>query len=410
MSIIITDKKSTVASRETINTRFYKEGVSAIMSTNKRPHTIYMNDLLFHEIKDALIPGKDNFSEKVEHILKDYVKSQTGKGSSSKNDNVIKFIDLFAGIGGIRLGFQGDSNNTKCVYSSEWDKFAQKTYQANFGEVPDGDITKVKASDVPNFDVLLAGFPCQPFSSIGKREGFANKTQGTLFFDVLRILKYHMPKAFLLENVPGLLTIQKGETFNIIIGALREAGYSVHYKVLEAADFGLAQSRKRVIIVGFRQDIDDTNFIFPNGNGKNTYIKDILEKNPQGYSISKKLQNNYLFKKDDGRPFIVDRNTKKHAKTLNSSYHKIQRLTGTFVRGGKTGLRLLSELECKRLQGFPDDFKIPVSRTQMYRQMGNSVAIPMIKAVSDNIKSVLTNKPMLNTLTNGDAEQIELIS
>ena len=325
-----------------------------------------------------------------------------------KNDKkkTIKFIDLFAGIGGIRLGFEGDSKNTECIYSSERDKFAQKTYKANFGVTPDGDITKVDASSIPHFDVLLAGFPCQPFSSIGKREGFANETQGTLFFDVLRILKYHMPKAFLLENVPGLLTIQKGKTFRIIIGALKEAGYSVHYSVLEASDFGLAQSRKRVIIVGFRNDIDDSDFIFPAGNGKTTYIKDILEDNPKGYTISEKLQKNYLFKKDDGRPFVVDKTTKKYAKTLNSSYHKIQRLTGTFVKGGSTGLRLLSELECKRLQGFPDDFKIPVSRTQMYRQMGNSVAIPMIKAVSDNIKATLENKPMVNTKPIKETERL----
>lgn len=383
------------------------------MTGKKHSHTVYLNDVLFNEIKDVPIFGKDSFSEKVEVILTDYLKKQKNKNntdSNDGNDGKFRFIDLFAGIGGIRLGFEGDSQNTECVYSSEWDKFAQKTYKANFGVTPDGDITKVDASSIPNFDVLLAGFPCQPFSSIGKREGFANETQGTLFFDVLRILKYHMPKAFLLENVPGLLTIQHGETFRIILGALREAGYSIHHTVLEAANFGLAQSRKRVIIVGFRDDIDDKNFVFPDGNGKTKYVKDILEDNPKGYTISEKLQKNYLFKKDDGRPFVVDKTTKKHAKTLNSSYHKIQRLTGTFVKGGSTELRLLSELECKRLQGFPDDFKIPVSRTQMYRQMGNSVAIPMIKAVSDNIKAVLEERPMVNTMEHKESnQQFELI-
>lgn len=357
----------------------------------KEAHNIEIDDVLYHEIKDLPIFGKESFSEKAEFILQQYINQKhTKKSSTTKMDATkIRFIDLFAGIGGIRLGFEGDSNNTQCVYSSEWDKFAQQTYEANFHVKPDGDITKVSASSIPNFNVLLAGFPCQPFSSIGKREGFANATQGTLFFDVLRILKYHMPEAFLLENVPGLLTIQHGETFKIIISALKEAGYSVHHTVLEASDFGLAQSRKRVIIVGFRNDLDDSKFEFPKGNGKYTAIKDILEDDPHGYTISKKLQENYLFKKDDGRPYVVDKNSDGLAKTLNSSYHKIQRLTGTFVRGGDTGLRLLSELECKRLQGFPDDFKIPVSRTQMYRQMGNSVAIPMIKAVSDNLKQVL---------------------
>lgn len=304
--------------------------------------------------------------------------------------NKIRFIDLFAGIGGIRLGFEGQDNNTECVFSSEWDKFAQKTYEANFGQIPAGDITKIKASEIPNFDVLLAGFPCQPFSAIGKREGFKNKAQGTMFFEVLRILKYHMPKAFLLENVQGLLTIQHGETFKTIIELLTKAGYNAQWKLLQASNFGLPQSRRRVIIVGFRSDIDASSFVFPTGNGKTTYAGNILEDDPKGYSISKHLQKSYLFKKDDGYPLVIDKNSKCFAKTLNASYHKIQRITGTFVKGGETGLRLFSELECKRLQGFPDDFKVPVSRTQMYRQFGNSVAIPMIEAVSSKIKKVLS--------------------
>lgn len=304
--------------------------------------------------------------------------------------NKIRFIDLFAGIGGIRLGFEGQANNTECVFSSEWDKFAQKTYEANFGQIPAGDITKIKASEIPNFDVLLAGFPCQPFSAIGKREGFKNKAQGTMFFEVLRILKYHRPKAFLLENVQGLLTIQHGETFKTIIELLTKAGYNVQWKLLQASDFGLPQSRRRVIIVGFRSDLDASSFVFPAGNGKTKYVGNILEDDPEGYSISKHLQKSYLFKKDDGHPLVVDKNSKCFAKTLNASYHKIQRITGTFVKGGETGLRLFSELECKRLQGFPDDFKVPVSRTQMYRQFGNSVAIPMIEAVSSKIKKVLS--------------------
>ncbi len=365
---------------------------------------IKIDETLYQEIKDLPLFGKKGFSEKAEYVLQRYIDNKHKKKENiSINPNNIKFIDLFAGIGGIRLGFEGDSHNTQCVYSSEWDKFAQKTYKANFGVTPDGDITKVKESSIPHFNVLLAGFPCQPFSSIGKREGFANKTQGTLFFDILRILKYHMPEAFLLENVPGLLTIQHGKTFKIILGALKEAGYHVHYTVLEAADFGLAQSRKRVLIVGFRNDLDDSAFQFPKGNKKHTPVGSILEKNPKGYTISKRLQQNYLFKKDDGHPYVIDKNSKGLAKTLNASYHKIQRITGTFVKGGDTGLRLLSEKECKRLQGFPDSFKIPVSRTQMYRQMGNSVAIPMIKATSDEMKKVL-----LANCNKEESEQLQL--
>ena len=282
---------------------------NAVMTTNRKAHTIYIDDLLYNEITNVPELANYSFSKKVSFILQKYLDDQNNKENKKKplsqeKNQKIRFIDLFAGIGGIRLGFEGHSHDTECVYSSEWDKYAQKTYEANFGDKPDGDITKVKAKDIPDFDVLLAGFPCQPFSSIGKREGFANKTQGTLFFDILRILKYHMPSAFLLENVPGLLTIQHGETFNIIINALKESGYSVHSKVLEASNFGLAQSRKRVIIVGFRNDIDDSKFIIPEGNGKNTYVKDILEDNPQGYTISKRLQQNYLFKKDEMEAFI----------------------------------------------------------------------------------------------------------
>lgn len=296
----------------------------------------------------------------------------------------IKFIDLFSGIGGIRLGFEDE--NTECVFSSEWDKFAQKTYEANFGEVPHGDITQIEAKDIPAHDILLAGFPCQPFSKIGKREGFKNATQGTLFFDVLRILEYHKPKAFLLENVTGILTIDEGKTIHTIMGALDEAGYNTTYQVLNSADFGLPQNRRRVYFVGFLKELD-INFQYPIGDPYNRVpISSVLESNVDGYEISEHLQNTYLFKKDDGKPQIVDENSDFQANTLVATYHKIQRITGTFVRDGKTGLRLLSENECKALQGFPENFKVPVSRTQMYRQFGNSVAVPVVKLIADEMK------------------------
>lgn len=295
-----------------------------------------------------------------------------------------KFIDLFSGIGGIRLGFEDE--NTECVFSSEWDKFAQKTYEANFGEVPHGDITQIEAKDIPAHDILLAGFPCQPFSKIGKREGFKNATQGTLFFDVLRILEYHQPRAFLLENVTGILTIDEGKTIQTIMGALDEAGYNVSYQVLNAADFGLPQNRRRVYFVGFLKGLD-VNFQYQVGDPYNRVsISSILESNIDGYEISEHLQKSYLFKKEDGKPQIVDGNSDFQANTLVATYHKIQRITGTFVKDGKTGLRLLSENECKALQGFPENFKIPVSRTQMYRQFGNSVAVPVVKLIADEMK------------------------
>lgn len=343
---------------------------------------IYISNDLYKVISELEIAHCRSFNQKCINLMSKGIEMVNKE--DEKNNNKLKFIDLFAGIGGIRKGFEDE--NTVAVYSSEWDRFSQQTYKANYGVLPDGDITKVDAKDIPKHDVLLAGFPCQPFSMIGKREGFEHATQGTLFFDVLRIMQYHKPKMFLLENVVGLLTIQGGQTFQIIQESLKNIGYDVFYKVLDAQNFGLPQVRKRVIIVGFRNDLQIRNFDFPVGKDDSITIGSILEDHPSGYTISKHLQNNYLFKKDDGKPQVVNSNSQIKVKTLVASYHKIQRLTGTFVEDDETGLRLFSELECKRLMGFPDDFIVPVSRTQMYRQFGNSVAVPMIKAVADKMK------------------------
>lgn len=299
----------------------------------------------------------------------------------------ITFIDLFAGIGGTRIGFE--RVGTKCVFSSEWDKHAQETYEANFNETPKGDITKIKTEEIPDFDILVAGFPCQPFSSVGKREGFEHKTQGTLFYDIARILKAKKPSAFLLENVQGLTTHDKGNTFKIILETLDELDYKVFYQILDSAKFGVPQHRKRIYLVGFKKNLGIKKFNFPEGKGKDVFIGKYIEDNPEGYSISKHLQKVYLFKKKDNRPQIVDKNSKERARTLVSTYHKIQRLTGTFVRDGPTGLRLLSENECKAIMGFPKKFIIPVSRTQMYRQFGNSVAIPVIEDIANQMIKVL---------------------
>jgi DNA (cytosine-5)-methyltransferase 1 len=348
--------------------------------------SIHVSPKLFEQIQSLEIKGYESFSSKCQHLIEKGYK--TIMEIENKASSKLTFIDLFAGIGGIRQGFE--DQNTKCVFSSEWDKFSAKTYEANYGEAPYGDITQINEKDIPKHDVLLAGFPCQPFSNIGKRQGFGHETQGTLFFDVLRILRYHMPKMFLLENVPGLLTIQKGETFRVILENLEDLGYTVFYDVLDAQNFGLPQVRKRVVIVGFHPDLNISSFAFPQGSNEvRVPVSSILEKKPKGYDISEHLQQSYLFKKDDGKPQVIDNTSDIQVKTLVASYHKIQRLTGTFIKEGDTGLRLFSELECKRLMGFPDDFLIPVSRTQMYRQMGNSVAVPMIKEVADAMKEEL---------------------
>lgn len=170
---------------------------------------------------------------------------------------MFKFIDLFAGIGGMRLAFE--RNDCKCVFSSEWDKHSQKTYQENFGDIPAGDITKIDTKDIPNHNILIGGFPCQPFSTIGKREGFEHPTQGTLFFDIVRILKAKTPESFLLENVPGLLTHDKGRTFKQIIKTLEdELQYEVTTNILDASNFGVPQNRKRIYIVGFNKQYYNT--------------------------------------------------------------------------------------------------------------------------------------------------------
>jgi DNA (cytosine-5)-methyltransferase 1 len=311
-----------------------------------------------------------------------------------------RFIDLFAGIGGMRLAFEKVGG--ECVFSSEWDKDSQRTYEANFGETPAGDITKIEAKDIPKFDVLLAGFPCQPFSSIGKRAGFKHKTQGTLFYDVLRIIEDKRPSAFLLENVKGLVSHDKGKTLEVILHSLEEQGYAVHYKILDSADYGLPQVRKRIYIVGFnkRKVKNSQQFTWPKPKRNKVGIGGFVEKGVTDRSISKHLQNSYIFKLDDGRPEIIDKNSDFPVKTLVASYHKIQRLTGTFVSDGPTGLRLLTANECKAIMGFPKSFIIPVSRTQLYRQFGNSVAVPVVSLVAKQMVSTLEISVKLKKVVN----------
>ena len=300
-----------------------------------------------------------------------------------------RFIDLFAGIGGMRIAFE-DAGGT-CVFSSEWDKDSQKTYQANFGETPHGDITKIEASDIPDFDILLAGFPCQPFSSIGQRAGFMHETQGTLFYDVLRIIQEKRPSAFLLENVVGLVNHDKGKTFETIKRSLEAESYEVVFKILDSADYGVPQFRKRIYIFGFDKKLFNgtPDFHWPQPLKERVGIGKFVESGIQDYSISTHLQNSYIYKLDDGRPQIITPNSDIQVKTLVSTYHKIQRLTGTFVADGPTGLRLLTVNECKAIMGFPKNFNVPVSRTQMYRQMGNSVAVPVVKAVARQMVATL---------------------
>ncbi len=326
---------------------------------------------------------------------------------------MFKFIDLFAGIGGMRLAFE--RNGCECTFSSEWDKYSQKTYFENFGEIPNGDITEISEKDIPNHNILIGGFPCQPFSTIGKREGFEHPTQGTLFFDIVRILTEKRPEAFLLENVPGLVSHDKGRTFKQILDTLEnELKYSITTNVLDSSNFGVPQNRKRIYIVGFDKRFykkETYPFFWPKEQLKKVGIGKFVEQHDTGYSISNHLQGSYIYKKDDGRPQVIDKSSDIQVKTLVSTYHKIQRLTGTFVRDGETGLRLLSHNECKAIMGFPKDFKFPVSRTQMYRQMGNSVVVPVIEAIAKEMITVLNNysKNKVKKLNNIPVESIPML-
>lgn len=307
-----------------------------------------------------------------------------------------KFVDLFAGIGGIRLAYQNIGG--KCVFTSEWDIYSKKTYDANFGEVPFGDITQISESEIPDHDILLGGFPCQPFSiagvskknSLGRAHGFLDETQGTLFFDVARIIDHKKPKAFMLENVKNLVSHDKGKTFKIIKETLIELGYSIHCKVLDGKHF-VPQHRERIIIVGFKNSVFEgkEQFKFPDLPEPSRAIREILEPIVDNkYTLSDKLWNylqEYAKKhKALGNGFGFGMtNLDGISRTMSARYYK----DGAEILIPQEGKnpRRLTPRECARLQGFPDEFLIPVSDNQAYKQFGNSVVTPLIQAVGVNI-------------------------
>ena len=304
------------------------------------------------------------------------------------NWNNFSFIDLFAGIGGIRLGFESVGGH--CVFSSEFDESACKTYEANFGEHPSGDITKIAAKDIPDFDVLLGGFPCQAFSIIGKKEGFENETCGTLFFEIERILKEKEPKAFMLENVRNLTAHDKGNTFKVIRTHLEALGYTVYAKVLNALDYGVPQKRERIIIVGFK---DNILFSFPDPvplSCRKT-LKDILEVDvDEKYYVKDRIRESRLMRLKDPnypKPYISHENM---AGSITPHPYS------SCLRAGASANYILinderrpTEREMLRIQGFPDTFKIVVPYSQIKHQTGNSVAVPVIKAVANQMINAL---------------------
>lgn len=316
------------------------------------------------------------------------------------------FIDLFAGIGGFRIVLE--SFGGKCVFSSDWDKHAQKTYEANFGEVPAGDITKTDEKDIPSHNVLCAGFPCQAFSVSGKRKGF-DDTRGTLFFDIVRIAKYHKPEVLFLENVKNFARHDKGKTLEVVCDTLDKIGYRPFHKVLNASHYGVPTSRERVYFAVFRKDLGVESFDFPTPSTSRLRLKNILEPKKQTQKYIIKRNDIKFFKKaprlkqnifGDYPPAPIQIGTinkggqgeriyspEGHAITLSAYGGGAASKTGAYLVGGV--VRKLSPRECARVMGFPEKFKIPVTDSQAYKLFGNSVAVPMLKKVFKEITKTL---------------------
>lgn len=325
-------------------------------------------------------------------------------------------IDLFAGIGGIRLGFeQAFGNDIKTVFVSEWDKKAVETYKANFDDKIDiaGDITEVNENDIPEHDILLAGFPCQAFSLAGQKKGFED-ARGTLFFDVARIIKRHNPKVVFCENVKNLVNHDRGRTFKVIKEILEDLGYVVFYKILNSKDFGVPQNRERIYIVAFRKDIAPKTFEFPEKIDDTKVIKDIVEEHevsPKYYLSTAYLESLKKHKerhasKGNGFGYEI-RNTDSVAGAIvcggmgrERNLIIDNRLTNftpvTHIKGeiNREFVRKMTPREWARLQGFPNDFKFVVADTHLYKQFGNSVTVPVIRAIAEKIKKCLDDSDL----------------
>lgn len=303
-----------------------------------------------------------------------------------------RIIDLFAGIGGIRLGFEMEGCET--IFTSEWDEAAQKTYEANFGDKPFGDITAVDEKAIPTFDILLAGFPCQPFSQAGLKKGLAD-TRGTLFFDVARIVNHHRPRIVFLENVKRFKTHDGGNTFQVVKEVLEGMGYTVYAEVLNAKDFGVPQNRERIYIIGFLGDVD---FSFPTPPKVEVKVGDILDKKVDAkYTISDRLWAGHQrrkaehIEKGNGFGYSLFNEKSKYTSTISARYYK----DGSEILIEQKGKnpRKITPREAARLQGFPDSFVVATSDTQAYKQFGNSVAVPVINALA---KEILKTMKKLN--------------
>ncbi len=330
---------------------------------------------------------------------------------------MLKSIDLFAGIGGIRLGFeQAFGEELKTVFVSEWDEYAQKTYKANFDDDFEiaGDITKISENDIPDFDICLAGFPCQAFSLAGQRKGFEDDykgmSRGTLFFDVARICEAKKPKVIFCENVKGLAIHDKGRTFDIIKRTLRQIGYKPFDDILNSRDFGVPQNRERIYIVAFRNDIAPEEFIFPTPTDSTKRIRNILEGPvPAKYYLSECYMETLKRHKarhealghgfgyeirdwDDVAGAIVCGGMGRE-RNLIIDKRQTDLTPTTHIKGeiNKEGVRKMTPREWARLQGFPDSYKLVLADVHLYKQFGNSVTVPVIRAIAERVKEVLEN-------------------
>lgn len=318
-----------------------------------------------------------------------------GFNETEGQENGYKVIDLFAGVGGIRLGFEkAFKEKTNFVFSSELDKYAQKTYNANYNEVPHGDITQIDAEEIPSHDIILAGFPCQAFSIAGLKKGFED-TRGTLFFDVARIAKHHKPKVIFLENVKGFKNHDKGNTFKVVTETLEELKYKVFSEVLNAKHFGVPQNRERIYIIAFLDEEDKgVDFKFPERLNQAVKLGDILDSGVDvKYTISDKLWAGHKRRKlehkakGNGFGYSMFNESSEYTSTLSARYYKDG--SEVLIEQVDKNPRKLTPREAGRLQGFPDDFKITVSDTQAYKQFGNSVAVPVIEQLAKHVLECL---------------------
>jgi len=329
---------------------------------------------------------------------------------SLKNHEPIRFIDLFAGIGGFRYAIQNVGKKldvpVECVFSSEIDKECQRSYQENFGEIPKGDITQIVAENIADHDILLAGFPCQPFSIIGNLKGFED-ARGTLFFDIARILAAKKPAAFVLENVKLLVAHNKGKTIKRIMETLKELGYHTIYKVLNAIDFGLPQKRERVFIVGFRQPLF---FNWPDKKIPMKPLHDILEKNvPKQYYASEHIRQKRLTKHQNLSSITTIWHENKAGHISVYPFSCALRAGASYNYLLVNGERRLTSREMLRLQGFPEIFKIICSYTQTRKQAGNSLPVPVAQAVIEPVfKSLWFEKNSVKSINCQSNGQLRL--